>query len=196
MFSSSSDEVTPCGKSEYGQRSMGRSGKNESTSYDPLSVSSSSSNRSDGASSSQRPLQQRTISGHWMVSLNFFIRSQTFVTNHFTITTMDFFPRILANTILVTRLHYRNCFCCWWCCCITNHQHTSFNDQFNTLIVHSYIRLCGENLGSVSPRNNALAVKVELMLWISGLSGHYVNNNILKNLKGNKCLIFFYHRPA
>lgn len=67
MFGSSTDEVTPGGESEHGQTLMGRSGKNETTSYDPVSVSSSSSNQSGGASSSLGPPQQRTGSGDYMV---------------------------------------------------------------------------------------------------------------------------------
>lgn len=64
MFGSSTYELTPGGETEYGQTLMGRSGKNESTSYDPVSVSSS---QSGGASSSRGPPMPRTVSGNYMV---------------------------------------------------------------------------------------------------------------------------------
>ncbi|XP_029688479.1 mutS protein homolog 4 isoform X1 [Takifugu rubripes] len=63
MFGSSTDEVTPCGKSQYGQRSKDRSGRNETTSYEAVSASSSCSNRGDGASSSHSALQPTTHPG-------------------------------------------------------------------------------------------------------------------------------------
>lgn len=63
MLSSSTDEVTPGGDSEFGQTAMGRSGRNETTSHDPPSSSQS------GKSSSNRgPSLTRIAAGDFTAS--------------------------------------------------------------------------------------------------------------------------------
>lgn len=124
MFGSSTDEVTPCGKSQYGQRSMDRSGRNETTSYEAASASSSCSNRGDGASSGHGVLQPTTHSGGFFKALYTNIN----IMNRFTTATMDYilysFKYQLSYPI-PHRIHYYYC--------VAGHVNTSKDHQSSVL---------------------------------------------------------------
>lgn len=108
MFGSSTDEVTPCGKSQYGQRSMDRSGRNETTSYEAVSASSSCSNRGDGTSSDHSALQLTTRSGGFFKALYTNIN----IMNHFTTASMDYISQSFKYQLsypIPHRIHYYYC---------------------------------------------------------------------------------------
>lgn len=108
MFGSSTDEVTPCGKSQYGQRSMDRSGRNETTSYEAVSASSSCSNRGDGTSSGHSALQLTTHSGGFFTALY----TNIHIMNHFTTASMDYISQSFKYQLsypIPHRIHYYYC---------------------------------------------------------------------------------------
>lgn len=150
MFGSSTDEVTPCGKSQYGQRSMDRSGRNETTSYEAVSPSSSCSNRGDGASSGHGALQPTAHSGGLLKALytNITIMNHTTATMDFILYSFKYQP----SDPIPYRTHY---YYCYW-----SRQYIQRSSELASLI---------NQIHHSSPQVYDCVVKVEdevdLMLW-------------------------------